>query len=115
VITAGLLVVSLEPFELLDHHRAGRERLRVGLWEVARQEDLGKALIRSRRFAGIAGGDLDEAVYHFSGVLDALNWHATAMSIAEQEAAGFGKQHRIGRLGHTRTHQRENGDRDGES
>jgi hypothetical protein len=108
-------VVPLEPFELLDYHRAGRERLRVGIWESARQEDFGKTPIRSRRFAGIGGGDLDKAVDHFSGALDALNWHATAMSIAEQEAAGFGKQHRIGRLGHPHTHQRENGDRDGES
>jgi site-specific DNA recombinase len=65
-------VVPLEPFELLDHHRAGRERLGVGHWESARPEDFGKTPIRSRRFARIVGGDLDEAVDHFSGALDAL-------------------------------------------
>jgi hypothetical protein len=76
-------VVPLEPFELLDHHRAGRERLGVGHWESARPEDFGKTLIRSRRFPRIVGGDLDKTVDHFSGALDALSRNTTALSIAE--------------------------------
>jgi hypothetical protein len=42
-----LFVVSFEPFELLDHHRAGRERMPVGLWEGAGPQDFGKTPIRS--------------------------------------------------------------------
>jgi hypothetical protein len=44
-------MVSLEPVELLDHHRAGRKRVRVLVWASARQENLSKARIRRRRLA----------------------------------------------------------------
>ena len=106
----GLLVVSLEPFELLAHYFARRERPRVWLWESVRQEDLGKAPIRSRRLVRIVSGDRNEVVDHFAGVIDALNRYTTATSITEEEATGFGQQRRIGRLGHAHEENDCNGD-----
>jgi hypothetical protein len=82
-------MVSLEPVELLDHHRAGRKRVRVLVWQSARQENLGKARIRSRRLARILSGGNDEVVDHVSGALHAFNRDAAAMSIAEEKTAGF--------------------------
>jgi hypothetical protein len=55
----------------------------------ARQENLGKARIRSRRLARILSGGNDEVVDPVSGALHALNRDAAAMSIAEEKAAGF--------------------------
>src|SRR6516162_3788990 len=110
----GLLVVSLERFELLAHYFARRERPRVWLWESVRQEDLGKAPIRSRRLVRIVSGDRNEVVDHFAGVLDALNRYTTATSITEEEATGFGQQRRIGRLGHTHAHEENDCNGDGQ-
>jgi hypothetical protein len=112
-VAANLLMVSLEPVELLDHHPAGRKGVRILARKSDRQENLGKARIRSRRLARILGGRKNKLVDHFSGALDALNRDAAAMSIAEKEAAGLRKQRRVGRLGHTNAHERENrnGDR----
>ncbi len=108
-------MVSLEPVELLDHHRAGRKRVRVLVWEAAREENLGKARIRSRRLARIPSGGNDEVVDHVSGALHALNRDAAAMSIAEEKAAGFRKQRRIGRLGHADAQEEDQGGCDGRS
>ena len=108
-------MVSLEPVELLDHHRAGRKRVRVLVWESARQENLGKARIRSRRLARIPSGGNDEAVDHVSGALHTLNSDAAAMSIAEEKATGFRKQRRIGRLGDADAQEEDQGGCDGRS
>ncbi|HMD64757.1 MAG TPA: hypothetical protein VKF83_12410 [Stellaceae bacterium] len=84
-------MVSLEPVELLDHHGAGRERVRVLVWESARRENLGKARIRNGRLARILGGGNNEVVGHLSGALHALDRNAAAMRIAQEEAPGRGK------------------------
>jgi hypothetical protein len=75
-------MVSLEPIELLDNHGAGRERIRVWVWESARYENLGKARIRGRRFARVPGGGSDEVVDHLSGALYTLNCDTAATGIA---------------------------------
>jgi hypothetical protein len=97
---ANLLRVSLEPLESLDHHPAGRKRVRILVGERDRQENLGKARIRSRRFARIPSGGNDEVVDRVAGALHALKRDAAAMSTAEKKAPGFRKQRWIGRLGH---------------
>jgi hypothetical protein len=96
MISADLLMMLLESLELLDHHPAGWEGIGVLVWEIARQENLGKARIRIRHLARIRGGGNYEFMNHFSGVLDTPGWDAAAMSIAEQEAAGFRKHPRVG-------------------
>jgi hypothetical protein len=113
-VHAGLLMVSLKPFELRDYHLAGRgQRLAVLAWEGARQEHLGKASIRSRRLIRIVNGGKDQVANHFSCVLDALSWDAAAMSIAQEEATRLRKQPRIGGLGHTDAKEEEQGGCDG--
>jgi len=47
--------------------------------------------------------------------LHAFNRDAAAMSIAEEKAAGFRKQRRIGRLGHADTQEEDQGGCDGRS
>jgi hypothetical protein len=103
-------MVSLEPVELCNHHRAGRDqRVPVLIWESARQENLGKARIRSRRLTRIVSGGNDQAVDHFSGVLDALSRDAAAMSIAQEKATCLRKLRRIGGLGHADAQEEEQG------
>jgi len=51
----------------------------------------------------------------FQRALHALNRDAAAMSIAEEKAAGFRKQRRIGRLGHADTQEEDQGGCDGRS
>jgi hypothetical protein len=75
-------MMSLKPVELLDHHSAGRERIRILVWESACYENLGKARIRSRRLARILSGGSNEVMDHFSGTLHTLNRDAAAVSIA---------------------------------
>jgi hypothetical protein len=82
VAPADLLMVSLKPFELLDHHSTGGECVRVLLWKGTRHKNLGEARIRSRRLTRISSGNGDEVMDHFSCALDALFWDATTMSIA---------------------------------
>jgi hypothetical protein len=67
------------------------------VWESARQENLGKARIRSRRLARIPSGGNDEVVDRFAGALHALKRDAAPISTAEEKAAGFRKQRWIGR------------------
>ena len=86
-VAANLLMVSLEPVELLDHHPAGRKDVRTLARKSDRQENLGKARIRSRRLARILRGGNDEVVDHVSGAFHALNRDAAAMSIAVGLAA----------------------------
>ena len=110
-----LFVVFLEPFELLDHHRAGRERIRIRVRESARDENRGKARIRDGHLARILGCGNDEIVDHTFGALDALDRDAAAMRVPEKVPAGFRKQHRIGRLGDADTRQRDNRKRKGKN
>jgi hypothetical protein len=100
-------MVPLKPVELLDHDRAGRERIRVLVWESARQENLGEARICSRYLAGIFSGGNDEVVDHFSGALNALDGDAAAVGITKEEAAGFREHYRIGSLRCPGTQQEE--------
>src|SRR5215831_876644 len=107
-VSANLLMVPLEPLELLDHHPAGRKSVGIFVSESARQKNLGKAGIRSLRLVRILWGGNDKVMDHFSGALDALNRDAAALSIAEEIATGFSKQGRIGRLGQADTHEPDN-------
>ena len=91
-------MVSLEPFELLDHHSTGRERALILVWNSTHQENLAKAPIRSRHLARISRGNGDEVVDHFPGALDALCWDAATISIPEEKATGFRKHGRISQL-----------------
>jgi hypothetical protein len=78
-------MVSLEPVELLDHHRAGRKCVPVLVWESARQENLGKARIRSR-LARIPGGGNDEVVDHVSGAhgyVEHASWQFVPYQLGE--------------------------------
>src|SRR5712691_4317460 len=110
-------MVSLEPFELLYHDRAGRERVgvRVLVWESARQENRIKVGIRSRRLARILSGRSDEVVNHFSGALDALIWNAAAMRVAQEEPSCLRQDGRIGGLGHADAQEEDQGGCDGKS
>jgi hypothetical protein len=83
------------------------------VWKSARQENLGKARIRSRRLARIPSGGNDEVVDHVSA--RSTRSTATAMSIAEEKAARFRKQRRIGRLGHADAQEEDQGGCDGRS
>jgi hypothetical protein len=93
-----LLMVSLEPFELLDDHRAGRKRVGVRVRDSDCDENRGKARIRHGHLARILNGGNSEIVDHLFGALDALDGDAAAMRVAKQKAAGFREQHRIGRF-----------------
>jgi hypothetical protein len=109
-------MVSLEPVELHNHHPAGRDQcVAVLIWESARLENLGKARTRSRRLTRIVSGGNDQAVDHFSGVLDALSRDAAAMSIAQEKATCLRKLRRIGGLGHADAQEEEQGGCDGKS
>ena len=114
-MAANLFMVSLEPVELLDHHPAGRKGVRILASKSDRHENIGKTRIRSRRLARILRGGNDEVVDHVSGAFHALNRDAAAMSIAEEKAAGFRKQRRIGRLGHADAQEEDQGGCDGRS
>src|ERR1700738_4290440 len=81
----NFLRVSLEPVESLDHHRAGRKRVRVLGWGRARPDNFGKPRTPRRRFARIPSGGNDEVVDRVADALHALNRHAAAMSIAEEK------------------------------
>jgi hypothetical protein len=102
-------MVLLEPVELLDHHRAGGKRVGVLVWESTRQENLGKARFRSCRLARILSGGNNKVVNYVFSALDALNRDAAATSIAEEEAAGFRKQRRIGGVGYTAAQEQQQG------
>jgi hypothetical protein len=72
---------------LCDHHLAGRDQyVTVLIGKGARQESLGKARIGSGLVGRIARSGDDQAVNHFAGLLDAIGWDATPMSVAEKEA-----------------------------
>ncbi len=90
-VPTDLFVVSLDPVELLNYDRAGRECVRVLVWEVAREENLGKARSRSRRLARILSGGNDEVLDHLSGTLDALSRDTAAVRIAEEKSTGLRK------------------------
>ena len=92
-------VVSLDPVELLNYDRAGRECVRVLVWEVAREENLGKTRSRSSRLARILSGGDDEVVDHLSGALDALSRDTAALRFAEDKSTGLRMLCRIGGLG----------------
>jgi hypothetical protein len=99
-VHAGLLMMSLEPLELCDHHLARRDQhVAVLVRNGARLESLGEARIGSSFFGRIARGSNDQTVNHFAGVLDAIRWDAAAMSVAQKEAGGLGKLSRICGLG----------------
>jgi hypothetical protein len=84
--------MSLQSVELCNHHRAGRaQRVPIWIWDSARQEDLGKARIRSRHFARIVGSGNDQVMNHLSDVLDPLGWDATTVRIAQEETPSLGK------------------------
>jgi hypothetical protein len=78
-------MVSLEPFKLLDHHRAGRKGVRILLRESARYENLGKPRIRSRRLARVPRSGGDDVVDHFSGALHPLNRDAAALALPRRK------------------------------
>src|SRR5436190_10893582 len=102
-------MVSLEPFELLDHHGAGRERVRVLVWKSGRQENLGKARICSRCLARVLSGGGDEVVNDLSGGLHTLHWDAAAASIAQEEASCLCKLRRIGGIGYPAAQKQQQG------
>src|SRR6516165_6007658 len=95
-VHAGLLMMSLEPLELCDHHLAGRDQyLTVLIGKGARQESLGKARIGSGFVGRIGRSGYDQAVNHCAGLLDAIGWDAAAVSVAQKEARCLCKLSRI--------------------
>src|SRR6516164_5721995 len=115
-VHAGLLMMSLEPLELCDHHLARRDQhVAVLVRNCARQESLGEARIGSSFFRRIARSSNDHAVNHFAGVLDAIGWDPAAMSVAQKEAGCLGKLSRIRGLGDAGPQKEKQGGRDDQS
>src|SRR6516162_4594113 len=99
-VHAGLLMMSLEPLELCDHHLARRDqRVAVLVRNGARQESLGEARVGSSFFRRIARGSNDQTVNHCAGVIHAIGRNTAAMSVAQKEAGCLGKLSRICGLG----------------
>ena len=93
-------MMSLEAFELRDHHLAGwDQRVPFLVREGARHEDLGKARIGSSFLGRIVRSNEDQVVNHLAGALDAIGGDSAAMSVAQQETACLRKPGRIGGLG----------------
>src|SRR5271169_3853399 len=109
-------MMSLEAFELRDHHLAGwDQRVPFLVREGARHEDLGKARIGSGFLGRIVRSSDDQVVNHLSGMLDAVGWDAAAMSAAQEEAACLRESSRIGGLGDTNAEEEGQSCRDNES
>ena len=107
-------MMTLKPFELGDHHLAGwDQRVALSVGKGGRLESLGEARIGSSFFGRIVRSSDDQALNHFSGVLDAISWDAAAMSVTQKEASRLSKLDRIGGLGDAGAQQQEQGRSDG--
>jgi hypothetical protein len=100
LVHAGLLMMSLEPLELRDHHLARRDQhVAILVRRGARPEDFGEAGVRNSFVGRIARSSDDQAANHCAGVLDPIGRDAAAMSVAEKEAGCLCKLSRISGLG----------------
>jgi hypothetical protein len=91
-VQTGASVMFLEPFKLRDHHLTRRDQQGAfSIREGIRQKDLRETGTGSSFRFRIVRRCADQVVDHPGGLLDALIRHATAMGVAQQEAARLGK------------------------
>jgi len=101
-------MMSLEPFELRDHHLAARDQnVTVLVGKGARPEGLSKTRTGGSFLSRIIRSRDDHLVNHSFGVLDAIGWDTAAMSVPQEEAGSLCKQSRIGGIGGASAYQQE--------
>jgi hypothetical protein len=108
-------MMTLKPFELGYHHLTGwDQRVALSVGKGGCLEGLGEARIGSSFFVRIVRTSKNQALNHFPGVLDAITWHAAAMSVTQKEASRLSKLDGIGSLADTGAQQQEQGRSHGE-
>jgi len=95
----------LEPFELRNRHRTGRNQRDRAVWESTCHKDLDKAPIGSGLLGPVIRSSGDQVVDHFPGASYALSRNPAAMSIVQQEASCLGKPSGVGRFCNTVAHE----------